>query len=67
MFASLKLNALLSGFIMTGCVCSPEFAASVVAGAVGTAVAALIVFGLHGGPGHPVQVVLRKGREMIRL
>lgn len=67
MFASLKLNALFSGFIMTGCVCSPEFAASVVAGAVGTAVAALVIFGIHGGPNHPVQMVLRKGRELIRL
>ena len=67
MFASLKLNAMLSGLIMTGCVCSPEFAASVVAGAVGTAVAALVIFGIHGGPNHPVQLVLRKGRSLLSL
>jgi len=67
MFASMKINAVFTGLIMTGCACSPEFAASVIAGALGTAVAAAVIFGIHGGPDHPVQIVLRKSRQLFIL
>lgn len=67
MFASMKINAIFTGLIMTGCACSPEFAASVVAGALGMGVAAVVIFGLHGGSDHPVQIVLRKSRQLFSL
>lgn len=67
MFASMKINAILTGLIMTGCACSPEFAAALVAGSLGAAIAAAVIFGIHGGPDHPVQIVMRKGRELFTL
>ena len=44
MFASINFNLLMSLAIMGGCVVSKAFAASVVAGAVGVAIACVVIF-----------------------
>lgn len=63
MFASLKLNALFSMVIMGGCVVSAPFAASVIAGALGTCFAAVVIFGVYGDPNHPVSLVFQAMRR----
>lgn len=65
MFASVKINAFFSGLIMTGCVCSPEFAASVVAGAIGTFVATIVIFAINGQ--NPVSTAVQKTRSFVGL
>lgn len=65
MFASIKVNAFFSGLIMTGCVCSPEFAAAVVAGALGTCVATLVIFAINGQ--NPVSAAVNKTRSFVGL
>ncbi|MEZ0225117.1 MAG: hypothetical protein ACAH83_11230 [Alphaproteobacteria bacterium] len=44
MFATINFNMLMSIALMTGCVVSKAFAAAVVAGAVGVAIACLVLF-----------------------
>jgi len=53
MFASINFNLLMSLAIMGGCVVSKAFAASVVAGAVGVAIACVVLFAKNGN-GTPV-------------
>ncbi len=65
MFESQSINIILTMLFMISCMVSPEFAASVVAGAIGMFAACAYVMVKNGGPTHPVQVALRQGRALL--
>lgn len=56
MFASINFNLLMSLAIMGGCVVSKAFAASVVAGAVGVAIACVVLFSRNSNSGAVTRV-----------
>ncbi len=65
MFESQSINIILTMLFMISCMVSPEFAASVVAGAIGMFAACAYVMVKNGGPSHPVQAALRQGRALL--
>lgn len=65
MFESQSINIILTIIFVLGCMVSPEFAASVVAGAIGMFAACMYMFYKFGGPAHPVNVAIRRSRELL--
>ncbi|HYD17544.1 MAG TPA: hypothetical protein VEF76_03600 [Patescibacteria group bacterium] len=65
MFESQSINIIMTLVMVLGCLVSVEFAASVVAGAVGMFGASMYMFAKFGGPSHPVNKVLRGGRALF--
>lgn len=65
MFESQSINIILTILFMVSCMISPEFAASVVAGAIGMFAACAYVMVKNGGPTHPVNLAIRRSRAIF--
>jgi hypothetical protein len=66
MFESQSINIILTILFMVSCMVSPEFAASVVAGAIGMFAACAYVIVKNGGPSHPVNVAINRSRAVFQ-
>lgn len=65
MSTSLQYNIFVSAFTLVGCAVSPSFAAAVLAGVAGVALACVIVLAKTGGPSHPLNMAFEKGRSFL--
>lgn len=63
--SGVQYNIFISCFTMAGCLVSHVFAASVLAGVAGMALACVIILMKTGGPAHPLNAALRRGRALF--